>query len=184
MPKKYEDEIREILRGMDDPPGPPDGVRRGRGPGLSGAGRPRRPAFRAPSIPSIRSLRLDPQRIMGFALILILLGWIMQGPWSRGFDEILVLAGYVSLAGTILILVALIALLRASGWFGRTFGGPERRWRGQVIYLPNRQSFWTRWRHSLSRLFRNARRPGPSGPSGGSGPTSGPRRGGRDSYQW
>jgi hypothetical protein len=176
MPKKYEDEIREILKGMDDLPA--DGTRTGRraGPG-SGPPRSRRPSFRAPSVPSLSSIRFDPQRIMGLALILILLGWIMQGPWSRGFDEILILAGYVSLAGTILIVVALIALLRASGWFGRVLGGREQRWRGQPIYLPNRQPFWTRWRRSLSRLFRGMRRTGPP-------PPSGPRRGGRDSFQW
>ena len=147
MPKKYEDEIREILKGMDDVPG--DGARpTGRGgssgPRRPGAGRSGRPMFRAPSLPAIR---LDPQRIMGLALILILL------------------------------VVALIALLRASGWFKANFGGPAQRWRGQVIYLPNRQPFWTRWRHALMRLFRTARRPGP--PDGPRGP-----RAGRDSYQW
>ncbi len=177
MPKKYEDEIREILKGMDDVPG--DGARAGdrgssRGPSRGASGRAGRPTFRAPSFPAIR---FDPQRIMGLALILILLGWIMQGPWARGFRDIFVLAGYVSLAGTILLVVALIALLRASGWFQGTFGRPAQRWRGQVIYLPNRQPFWTRWRHALMRLFRGSRRPGPPG-----GP-KGPRRG-RDSYQW
>jgi hypothetical protein len=181
MPKKYEDEIREILKGMDDLPD--DGSRGSR---RSAAGRPsgrtRGPVFRAPTMPS---LRFDPQRIMGLALILILLGWIMQGPWARGFRDILVLAGYVSLAGTILLVVALVALLRASGWFKGNFAQAQQRWRGQVIYLPNRQPFWTRWRHALQRLFRGWRRPGPSaGGPRGSGGSGGPRRGGRDSYQW
>lgn len=170
MPKKYEDEIREILKGMDDVPGsaprrtPDDGPRRA----------PRQPAGRGPTIPSL-SLSFNPQRMMGFALILFLLSWIMQGPWARGFPLLFLLAGYVSLAGTVLFVVALIAMLRAGGRF-RGLGRQEQRWRGQVIYLPNRQPFWTRWRHSLARLFRGSGRPGPR--------AGGPGRGGRDSIQW
>jgi hypothetical protein len=112
---------------------------------------------------------------MGLALILILFAWIMQGPWSRGFPEMFRLAGYISLAGTVLFVVALIAMLRAGGRFAG-LGQPQQRWRGQVIYLPNRRPFWVRWRQAVARLFRGPRRPGPN--------PGGPRRGGRDSYQW
>ncbi|HEU5316476.1 MAG TPA: hypothetical protein VFX49_10220 [Chloroflexota bacterium] len=170
MPKKYEDEIREILKGLDDVPG--DGQRAaagtGGGPGRRPGG-PSRPIFRRPS------LSLNPQRVMGLALILILFAWIMQGPWSRGFPDVFRMAGYISLAGTVLFVVGLIGMLRAGGRLGG-FGSGQQRWRGQVIYLPNRQPFWVRWRHSVARLFRSAR----SQP----GSKSGPRRGGGDSDRW
>jgi len=166
MPKKYEDEIREILKGMDDLPG--DGPRRPAPP--TPAKPSRAPSFQSP----FRNLTRNPQQLMGGALILILFAWIMQGPWARGFPEVYRLAGYISLAGIALFIIALIMLLRARG----TFGGPggigasrEQRWRGQVIYLPSRQPFWQRWRHSLSRLFRrapdnpdNSRQQGKTGP--------------------
>jgi hypothetical protein len=164
VPKKYEDEIREILKGLDDVPA--DARRQGPRQG------PRQPVRRGPSLPS---LSFNPQRIMGLALILFLFAWIMQGPWSRGFPEVYRLAGYVSLTGTVLFVVALIAMLRAGGRL-RGIGGGQPRWRGQVIYLPNRQPFWTRWRHSIARLFRGGRPPAAG--------SDGPRRGGRDSIQW
>ena len=156
MGKKYEDEIREILKGFDDEPkaGSPRGAS---GPTGRKPTPPRAPFAGRPSTsrPSLPQWNLNPQRIMGFALILILFAWVMQGPWARGFPDVYRLAGYVSLAGTVLFVVALIAILRAGGRFGGGgLGPPEQRWRGQVIYLPNRQPFWIRWRQSLSRLFR------------------------------
>jgi hypothetical protein len=159
MGKKYEDEIREILKGFDDEPA--DRSRRpSRGAGgPAGPGAPTPIRGRGQSVPlasrfSPRSI--NPQQVMGFALILILFAFVMQGPWARGFPTIYVFAGYVSLVGTILLIAAFLALLLG----GRRLGGAgaqEQRWRGQVIYLPNRQPFWVRWRHSLARLFRPRR---------------------------
>ena len=149
MGKKYEDEIREILKGFDEPEErTPRGPRRPAATRGGSGGTP--PTTRL----SLRSL--NPQQIMGFALILILFAWVMQGPWARGFPDMFRLAGYISLAGTILFVIALIAMLRAGGRF-RVPSGSEQRWRGQVIYLPNRQPFWVRWKHSLTRLFRPRR---------------------------
>ena len=159
MPKKYEDEIREILRGMDDVPG--DG--------------PRRRARRRPRMPSLglSNLQLDSHRLMGGALILILFAWIMRGPWSGGFPLINQWAGYVSLAGTVLFIVAIVAMLRARGTFA-AMGPREKRWRGQVIYLPGSEPWHLRLRRSIARLFGR----GPRGTGSGGG------RRGRDSYQW
>ena len=163
MPKKYEDEIRDILKGMDRFPGDSPGTTRK-------APRPGLPRFGGVG----GGLQLDPQRLMGGALILILVSWIMQGPWSSG--SLLRMAGYVSLAGTALFVVALILFLRRRGTFGApgmSMGGTEKRWRGQVINFPNRQPFWRRWYVNLARRLNRSPR-GPSRPS--------PR--GRDSSQW
>ncbi|MGI8423668.1 MAG: hypothetical protein ACR2NO_06090 [Chloroflexota bacterium] len=159
MGKKYEDEIREILKGLDDGPGERRGAHdsettpsRARSGGLGVGPRQR-------SLGRFSGLSINPQRVMGFALILILFAWVMQGPWARGFPDVFRLAGYISLAGTIMFVVALIALLRAGGRLGGGIadGSRAQRWRGQVIYLPNRQPFWVRWRQALARLIRRPR---------------------------
>ena len=153
MGKKYEDEIREILKGFDDEPA--DRSRRpSSGPSNATPIRGRGQSVAPTSRFSPRSI--NPQQVMGFALILILFAFVMQGPWARGFPSIYVFAGYISLGGTILLIAAFLALLLG----GRRLGGPgaqQQRWRGQVIYLPNRQPFWIRWRHALARLFRPRR---------------------------
>ncbi|HXI16642.1 MAG TPA: hypothetical protein VNM48_09735 [Chloroflexota bacterium] len=156
MPKKYEDEIREILKGMDDASGgtPAGGTRASRPEKPRSVGRQR------PSFSGFGDLQLNPQRLMGGALILILFAWIMQGPWSYGFPLISRWAGYVSLAGTVLFVVALIMLLRSRGSLRMPGRATETRWRGQVIRLPNAQPFWMRWRRSLTRVFSRSRRPG------------------------
>ena len=155
MGKKYEDEIREILKGFDDPE---DRPRRPKDPS-STPPRPSSPSRTPMPALSMPRWNFNPQRIMGFALILFLIAWVMQGPWAAGFRELYPIAGLISLVGTGLFIVALIAMLRAGGRFGGSVGAGQReqRWRGQVIYLPNRQPFWVRWRHSLSRLFRPRR---------------------------
>jgi hypothetical protein len=159
LPKRYEDEIRDILKGLNEFPGeaPP---------------RRQRPRFTMPSL-GRTGLRLDAQRIMGGALILMLFAWILRGPWT--FSPYLVAAaGYISLLSIVLFVVALVMLVR-----GGTFGGGGQayaptRWRGQVIEMPRRGSpvnairGW--WRRLKARFSRN-----------GSG-RAGPR--GRDSFQW
>jgi hypothetical protein len=157
LPKRYEDEIRDILKGLNEFPGE--------------APRRRRPRFSLPSL-SRGTLRLDAQRIMGGALILMLFAWILRGPWT--FSPALVTAaGYISLVSIVLFVVALVMLVR-----GGTFGGGQAyaptRWRGQVIEMPRRggplNAIRTWWRRLKARFSRN-----------GSG-RAGPR--GRDSFQW
>jgi hypothetical protein len=150
MPKSYEDEIRELLKGMDRFPG-------------EGARRPPPRLRRAPAwrLPSIRHLRLDAHRLMGGALILMLFAWIMRGPWSAAFPGLFTLAGYISLASVILFIVALVMLIRA-GRFGGTPYRSEQRWRGQVINMPRRGGLLTAWRNwwrrTLARLTRRRSR--------------------------
>jgi hypothetical protein len=161
MPKKYEDEIREILKGMDDVPG--DGPPR--------RPTPIRPRMRMPSL-GMSGMQLDPQRLMGGALILMLFAWAMRLIEN---PSVIRWAGYVSLAGTALFIVAIVMYLRNRGSLGSFSRPDQKRWRGQVIYLPGSEPWTLRLRRSVSRLFGRGQR-------GGTGTGKGRR--GRDSYQW
>ena len=165
MPKGYEDEIRDILKGMDRMPGD---------------GKPRQRVRRRQW--SMPALSFNPQRVMGGALILMLFAWVLRGPWAYGYPGLLRLAGYISLASIVLFIAALIMLFRSGrfGGMGMGMGGLGRqqtRWRGQVIEFPRRggplTGVRTWWRRMTARF---SRRPGPGGPR------SIPR--GRDTYQW
>jgi hypothetical protein len=177
MPKKYEDEIREILKGMDDAPRGSGPVGTGRNGGRSGRTSGSRGMGQRPSMPSFQlgNMLRDPQKLMGGALILMLFSWVMQGFGFGGpRGPIAAWAGYVSLASIVLFIVALVAMVRARGGLGGPIGPSEQRWRGQVIRLPNRQPFWTRWWRSVQRTFERRGR-------GGSGR---PGDRGRNSVQW
>jgi hypothetical protein len=168
MPKGYEDEIRDILKGMDRFPG-------------DGPPRRRAPAARQSAAPG---LALDPQRVMGGALLLMLFAWVLRGPWAYGYPGLLRLAGYISLASIALFIVALIMLFRSGRFGGMGLGGmssmmgrQQTRWRGQVIEFPRRggplTGLRTWWRRTIARF---SRRSGPNGPR--------PMTRGRDTFQW
>jgi hypothetical protein len=156
VPKRYEDEIRDILKGMGDFPGET----------------PRRQR-RGWSLPSFGGLRLDPQRVMGGALILMLFAWILRGPWAFSFPSLVRAAGYISLFSVVLFVVALVMLVRG-GSFRRGQTYAPNRWRGQVIEMPGRggplRSLRLWWRGVKARFSR--RGPGRPGTRG------------RDSFQW
>ena len=159
MPKRYEDEIRDMFKGMNRFPGELP-LRR------------RRSSWRLPSLG-----HLDAHRIMGGALILMLFSWILgMGPWRSGYHSVALLSGYVSLASIVLFVVALVLLVRSGAFRGgySTPGAPrETRWRGQVIQFPRGGtggSLRSWWRTLSARFSR--RPPGPPGPRS------------RDSYQW
>ena len=156
VPKRYEDEIRDILKGLNEFPG--EAPRRQR---------------RRWSPPSLGRVRLDPQRVMGGALILMLFAWILRGPWNSSFPWLVSAAGYISLISIVLFVVALVMLVRG-GSFGRGQMSTSNRWRGQVIEMPRRGSPLTSLRQWWQRLRARFSR------SGG-GP---PRPRGRDSFQW
>ncbi len=177
MPKSYEDEIRELLKGMDRFPG--EGTR-----GQSRTNGARRPGSARSPFAGLRGWgsggrlgHVDAQRVMGGALILMLFAWIMQGPWSRSYPEIYRLAGYISLASVLLFLVALFLYIRGGAFRGMRMGsGQPPRWRGQVIEFPRRGSPLTGLRNWWRRVTtRSSRRP----PRG-----TGPYSRGRDTYQW
>jgi hypothetical protein len=151
VPKSYEDEIRDLLRGMD------------RFPGEQPPRRPRR------SMPPIGLSRLDPQRIMGGALILMLFAWLLRGPWIGGYPLLAVAAGYISLVSIALFVVALVMMIRGGAFSGGAFGGRPRevRWRGQVVQMPRRGGPVAAMRRWFRRLQRGPNRPR-----------------GRDSFQW
>ena len=162
MPKSYEDEIRELLKGMD---------------GFPGEGRPRRRRWTWPGLPALpRFGRLDPRRVMGGALILMLFAWVLQAPGPFHYPLLAELAGYISLASLVRFVVALVMLVRAGSFGGSMYREP--RWRGQVVNVPRRGGPFS----SLGRWFRGLRpRFWRGSGSGGRGRT-GAR--GRDSFQW
>lgn len=145
MPKNYEDEIRDILRGID---------------GFPGEERSRPAPRRRVALPRWKGFgQIDARKLMGGALILMLFAWIMRGPWSWSFPEMQRVSGYISLVSIVLFVVALVLLFR-SGGMGMGMGQPmyrEKRWRGQVINMPRRGGlFWT-WRRNVERWFSSLR---------------------------
>ena len=64
-------------------------------------------------------MRLDPQRVMGGALILMLFAWILRAPWNSSFPWLVSAAGYISLISIVLFVVALVMLVRGA----RSAGG-------------------------------------------------------------
>lgn len=127
MAKRYEDEIRELLDRME---------------GFPGEGRRRtRPARRYPLATWLASLRDDPRRLMGGALLLTLCAWVLGAPWSRSFPILVAISGWTQLIGLALFVVAFWMLYRR-GAFASSPGigstGSATRWRGQVIEMPRR----------------------------------------------
>lgn len=122
MSKRYEDEIRDLLKGMDRFPGEGDRTRR----------RPARPSW-------LTRITADPQRLMGGALLLTLCAWVIGGPWSRSYPFLVTLSGWTQLVGLIVFVIAFVLLFRqgAFGGMGGYGGGPQR-WRGNVIEMPRR----------------------------------------------
>lgn len=152
MPKSYEDEIRDLLKGMD------------RFPGETPA-RPSRPPRRPLALPP--QMRINGQTLMGGALIMMLVAWVMRGPWSTGYPLLIYTAGYISLASVILFVVALVSLMRGGMAGGMRFGaGQEQRWRGQVIEMPRRNDPLNGVRRWWRRLTARGGRGGRGGRSG------------------
>ncbi len=135
MSKRYEDEIRDLLNRMERFPGE-DAKRRGAPP-------PPAPIRQRSSNPFRglgAKLTVDPQRLMGGALIMTLGAWVLRGPWSNGFPLLAGIAGLVQLIGLVMFVVALVLFMRRGSMRGSPFGGGSGpQWRGQVIELPSRR---------------------------------------------
>jgi hypothetical protein len=143
MSKRYEDEIRDLLKGMDRFPGEGDRARR-------------RPA--TPSL--VARLIADPKRLMGGALLLTLCAWVINGPWSRSYPLLVALSGWTQLIGLVLFVVAFTLLYR-QGALGRmsTYGTRPQRWRGNVIEMPSRRGALSEMFATLRRWWRRATSP-------------------------
>jgi len=145
MPKRYEEEINEILHKFDDWPPPND---RGRRPRQEPPHRSNRPTGFGSFFESI-----GPQQLMAIGLVLILVGVVLRFGYRMGVD---VGIGVYATALGFLILLAGYILAVVNG--GSGLGGLRRGqkvWRGEVIDLrPANSGFgywWWRFRSNLRR---------------------------------
>ncbi len=124
MPKRYEEEINEILHKFDDWPPPPSGRRPQQGP-------PRRPN---PNTTLWQFFdHLGPQQLMAVGLVLIALGVVLRFGYRFGMD--VGIGGYTTTAGFVLLLAGyLMAVMRGGSLRG--LGRHQQVWRGRVIDLP------------------------------------------------
>jgi hypothetical protein len=122
MTKRYEDEIRDILKGMDRFPG--EGERSSR---------------RRTRAPWLARRSADPRHLMGGALLLTLCAWVIGGPWSKSYAFLVALAGWTQMVGLVLFVVAFVLLFRQGAFTASsTYGSAPQRWRGNVIEMPRR----------------------------------------------
>ena len=137
MSKRYEEEIRDLLKGMNRFPGEGDRT-----------GRRRTSGWLAP-------LMGDPQRLMGGALLLTLCAWVIGGPWSRSYPFLVALSGWTQLVGIVLFVVAFVLLFRQGAFRSSSgYGGGTQRWRGNVIEMPRRGGPVTGLLTALARWWR------------------------------
>ncbi|MHB1133331.1 MAG: hypothetical protein ACYC4L_13230 [Chloroflexota bacterium] len=133
MSSKWEREIEELLRDKFE--------ERGRGlPRRDG-----RPPKRGPSGGNWRRWlqSLSPERLLLYGLGLALVAYLLRG-FGGG-------AGFlVALASIIMITASIVLSVRH-----RERPYVEKRWRGQVIHLPRRQSWWVyQWQAARNRINR------------------------------
>jgi hypothetical protein len=137
MPKRYEDEINEILHKIDDWP-PPDRAQRTRPEA------PRRGNAPAPSFAQV-----GPQQLMALGLVLILLGAALHFSYRLGVPMGVVLGTYGTALGVLVLLGGyILAVIRGgSGGWGRR----PHVWRGEVIDLRPSSRGFTYWWWRLRR---------------------------------
>jgi hypothetical protein len=94
-------------------------------------------------------LRLPPAETLGgWAMALLLVGWLMTLPIINGVLLARLLAQPVLVLGIILLVLAIISSLMR----GRTAGGGSRMWRGERIAYGSPYS--ESWLEKLRRMFR------------------------------
>ena len=121
MPDRIEREIEDILSKLDD--FVPD---KGQKPIPF-----RRPANRKPqrkSWLSQRLARISLNQVMVYALIALILGFILRG---------LPFATWVMIGALAVLLTAFFLSLRAGGGSGSVSGNYQKRWRGEPIDVPD-----------------------------------------------
>lgn len=139
MPRRYEEEINEILNKFDGDWPPPSDKRRARP-------EPRRPG------PSLAE-RVGPEQLMLFGLVLVLVGVLIHFSYRLGVVAPAGIGTYATAIGVLLLLAGyVLAIVRGgSGGLGRG----QHFWRGRVVDLrpANRglSYWWWRVRSNLRR---------------------------------
>ncbi|HLY65752.1 MAG TPA: hypothetical protein VKU60_09485, partial [Chloroflexota bacterium] len=127
MPKRYEEEINEILHKFDD--WPPQNERG------------QRPRFEPPPhgndpLTAFGQFfeHIGPQQLMAVGLLLIFVGVALRFAYRVGVD--VGISGYATVLGVLLLLAGyILAVVRGgSGGIGGVKGG-QHMWRGQVVDL-------------------------------------------------
>jgi hypothetical protein len=145
MPKRYEEEINEILHKFDNDWPPPN---------------ERRPRSEPPRGNDTFTAfgrffeSFGPSQLMLAGLALILLGVILRFGGSRGLDIGLGVGGYATILGVLVLFAGYLMAVVRGGSPG--FGRSQHMWRGQVVDLrPNNRGlgYW------LWRLRANRRKP-------------------------
>lgn len=138
MPKRYEEEINEILHKFDWPP-----AHRGRGQS------PQRSPRHDDVFSAVGRLfgGFSPNQLMALGLVLIVAGAVIHF-LRLGLG--VPLGSYATLVGVLAVLAGYIMAVTAGG---RRLGPRQRTWRGQVIDLPPRSRglgyWWWRFTKSL-----------------------------------
>lgn len=144
MPKRYEEEINEILHKFDDWPPPNE---RGRRPRQEP---PRRKDPQAGSGSFFESM--GPQQLMAIGLALILIGVLLRFGTRLGVD--VGIGTYATAIGFLMLLVGYVMAVMRGG-SGRSMRPGQKMWRGEVIDLRARNNgmayWWWRFRANLRR---------------------------------
>lgn len=145
MPKRYEEEINEILHKFDDDWPPPNGRQRPR----------YEPPHGKDPLTAFGHFfeSFGPSQLMLAGLVLILVGVVLHYGSARGLN--VGLGGYATVLGMLVLFAGyLLAVVR--GGSPSVHRGGQHMWRGQVIDLrPNNRGlgYW------LWRLRTNRRKP-------------------------
>ncbi|HLG72340.1 MAG TPA: hypothetical protein VK009_18135 [Chloroflexota bacterium] len=151
MPKRYEEEINEILHKFDDWP-PSD---RGSRPREA----PRRTAPRVNPMDHI-----GPQQVMVLGLALILAGVLLHFSAPHLSDRAGLVAGfslgtYATAVGFLVLLFGyILAVIRGGSSGGVRLGRNQQFWRGQVVDLRPSNRGLSYWFWRLRSNLRNGRR--------------------------
>ena len=146
MPKRYEEEINEILHKFDDWPPPNDGGRRPR------QEPPKRNAPQTGFGSFFESM--GPPQLMAIGLMLILVGVLLRFGYRFGIDS--GVGGYATALGVVVLLVGYVMAVMRGGTGTLNFRRGQQMWRGRVIDLrPNNGGgvnyWWWRFRANLRR---------------------------------
>jgi hypothetical protein len=147
MPKRYEEEINEILHKFDD--WPPPSNDRGRRPRSEPPKRNNRPVSHGSFFGGAGA-----HQLMLLGLLLILAGVVMRFTYRFGVIGGVTLGGYAVAIGFLVLLAGYIMAVAAGGGSNGLRRG-QHMWRGQVVDLRPSSGglayWWWRFRANLRR---------------------------------